>query len=225
MPKLAPCYIGFLAATLGVAAPLLAQPTLPQQQEQQLVEPAVPSHQRQPVVPPASPRIISLTLSPLHLQFPVIELMAEVRLYAAKRQAVSMAFIAGYGELAQAVEGHSGLDKQTLNPTAGQLGGQLIYYPLGDFRSLQIGGEIMYVKYLGFDLAPGQRITTLGDGLAVGPFLGYKHIERIGLTLSGQLGIDYMVKRTHAPNAETGETSSPPSKWFPLLNVNVGWSF
>ncbi len=224
MLRMAPCCTGFLLAALGITAPALAQPTVLQQQVQP-VEVAVPSPQWQSVVPSVTPRIISLTLSPLHLQFPVIEIMAEVRLYAAKQRAVSMAIIAGHGELAQAVEGQSGLDKQTLHPTAGQLGGQLIVYPLGDFRSLQVGGEIMYVKYLGFDLAPGQRIATLGDGVAVGPFVGYKHIERIGFTLSGQLGIDYMVRRANAPSAEVGETSSPPSKWFPLLNINVGWSF
>jgi hypothetical protein len=228
MPRLAQCFSVFLAAGLSLARAAAAQPAQAPENAGRHLEPSsaspgVPSTEAP--VPPVPTRIISLTFSPLHLQYPVVELMAEVRLFAKNGRAVSAAFIAGYGKLSQVVEMQSGLQKDTLHPKSTTLGGQLLYYPLGDFRSLHIGGEVMIVKYLGLELEKGQNITTLGDGVAVGPFLGYKYLDNTGFTASAQLGIDYMVRRLHEPAAGTKLSSGTPSHWFPIINVNVGWSF
>jgi len=201
MPRLARYLKGFLAVSLGGVGIAAAQPDS------------------------EASRRVSLTMSPLNLQYPVVELMAEVRLLAKRGRAVSAAFIAGYGEYSEPIETNNGVKAGTRQPRAGQLGGQLLYYPLDDFRGLQVGGEVMLVKYLGFDLESTRHLTTVGDGVGVGPFVGYKYLDKTGFTFSGQLGMAYMVQPSHAPATGARFSSSKPSRWFPLVNVNVGWSF
>ena len=68
------------------------------------------------------------------------------------------------------------------------------------------------------------EVTGAGDGLSIGPFVGYKWISRGGFTFDGQGGLAYLAVKARASDGATSSTASD-NRIYPLLNVNVGWSF
>ena len=151
-----------------------------------------------------------VSFSPLHLIFPVIELTGEVRLH---RQ-IGIAAIAGYGSLAPP------------NPPPGvkvsrfsvwELGGQFVGYPVGHFdHGMQLGMEALYVGVSG-DMSSGNvSVSAAAQGLAVGPFVGYKYTAPIGFSVNMQGGAEYVVAQAESTTAST---------IIPLVNLNVGWAF
>lgn len=105
--------------------------------------------------------------------------------------------------------------------SAWEVGGHFNYYVVGSFEhGMQLGVEALYLKVATSDSS--YRSAASATGLAVGPYVGYKLITGIGFTFEANLGAEYVVAQ--AATADGSATASD-SRWIPLLNLNVGWSF
>lgn len=162
---------------------------------------------------------MSATFSPLHLFFPAFE--ADVEVMPIPHFGVSLIGAIGQTSLQSPNPEVDGTKARVY-----ELGGHLTAYPLKDFSSLQLGGEILWVKVDIDEIqVEGAQITGSGAGLAFGPYVGYKFIADIGFTLYVQGGFQYMKVQAQA-NASTGESANAEQDGFiPLLNFNLGWSF
>jgi hypothetical protein len=163
------------------------------------------------VTPPKPLPVASLTFSPLHLVLPLFELTAEFR----AGQNVGVALLGGAGSITE----------KSTNTTFGvyEVGGQFRFYVLGDFRrGLDLGLEVLYMKLSG-DI---DRVAGTAQGIAIGPFIGYKLGTMAGFVFDAQIGVERVGIAASAHDAATGQQdSASDSKWIPLLNLNVGWSF
>ena len=203
-----PVALIFVLAALVGAARADAPATAP------VVDSGYPSAARQesgaPVVEARRPyphRVFSLTISPLHLVLPVVELTGEYRAL----DKLGVALIAGAGKYTS--------DSGNISAGVFEVGGQLRYYVVGDFRhGVQLGAEVLYLHLT------DDQVTATGEGVAMGPFAGYKIITSIGFTFEGQLGVEYVAARAEARNGAV-TASDTNAAWIPLLNLNVGWSF
>jgi hypothetical protein len=155
--------------------------------------------------PPEHPRrVFSLTISPLHLVLPVVELTGEVRVH----DKIGIAVIGGAGKYTD--PNVSGISAKVY-----ELGGQVRAYVIGDFRhGMQIGGEILYLHL------SDSRLSATGEGVAIGPFVGYKLTIDAGFTFDAQLGVEHV-----SAQASNGTDTANNKTFIPLLNLNVGWSF
>jgi hypothetical protein len=154
--------------------------------------------------PPPPRRVFSLTISPVHLTFPVVELTGEIRAH----DKLGLALIGGAGRYT---------DKSSaITAAVYEAGAQLRFYPVGDFRhGMQVGAELLYLHVSQSSLA------LAGQGVAVGPFLGYKVMADAGFTFDAQLGFQYAeVRATEGSNAGNSDRGI-----IALLNLNIGWSF
>jgi hypothetical protein len=150
--------------------------------------------------PPHPRRVFSLTFSPIHLLFPVVELTGEARVH----DKVGVALVAGAGKY---TDNNIGISAGVF-----EAGAQVRAYAVGDFRhGMQIGAEVLYLHL------DAKEITTTGEGLAVGPFIGYKVMIDAGFTFDTQVGFEHVSARASNTNTDTD--------WIPLLNLNIGWSF
>jgi hypothetical protein len=158
-------------------------------------------------------RVFSLTISPVHLTAPIVELTGEARVL----DKLGIAAVAGAGKLSS---------KETAtapkrSASAYEVGLQGRYYLLGDFRhGLQLGAEAMYLHVADDD----PTFSATGKGLAIGPFVGYKYTADVGFTFDTQLGFQHIsaaAEASHGVRQETAEDSGN----IVLLNINVGWSF
>jgi hypothetical protein len=150
---------------------------------------------------------IAITMSPVHLAIPLVELTAEVRV----ARKFGIAVIGGAGVYR---------DKDTntkINLYEGGVSAR--YYVTGSFRTgLQLGAEAVYLKA---DADATTNITVRAVGLGLSPFVGYKWTHGSGFTFDSQLGVAYMAARA---KADTGQMADA-SKIGPMLNLNVGYSF
>ncbi len=174
-----------------------------------------------PVVPYAPPpppdpvRSVSLTISPIHLLLPVVELTLEVAL----AEQVGIAFIGGYGATSIEVDGDSD------SVAVYELGGSFRYYATGNFNGgLQVGAELLWVQVELEEGATSDSLTAVGTGLGIGPFVGYKYTSSIGFTFDGQAGVMYLTARGEASDGDASETTSVSTVGL-LLNLNIGFSF
>jgi hypothetical protein len=141
----------------------------------------------------------TITISPFHLALPVVELTGEFAL----QPKISLSAIGGIGSY----ESFSVFE----------LGSQFNYYLIGDFdQGMQGGVELLYVYTSG----SVSNISGIGQGLSLGPFIGYKGAFSFGLSIDIQLGIAVM-----AVNAEAGGSTASVNAVYPLFNFNLGWSF
>jgi hypothetical protein len=148
----------------------------------------------------------SLTVSPLHLLAPMLEITGELRL----ADSIGVALIGGGGSVQIAETQFAVVEG----------GAQFRYYVFGTFdHGMQLGAEMMYVHVSGDDIA-NTGITGRGQGLAIGPFVGYKIATDVGFTFDAQLGAQGIVAR-----GEAGNQTADDSAVAVLLNLNVGWSF
>jgi hypothetical protein len=146
----------------------------------------------------------SLTFSPLHLALPLVEVTAE---YNVARH-TGIAVIGGVGKVTSG----------NVTASAYEAGGQLNYYLLRNFSGLHAGVEAMYMH---LDNVNIDSSVTAG-GLSIGPYLGYKVAASFGLTLIAQLGVDFLAAKA----SSTMSTQTVHDRTvFPLLNLNLGWSF
>ena len=134
-----------------------------------------------------------ISFSPIHLTRPILELTGEMRL--GRRSGIAV--ITGAGTIAQRAYWN--------------VGGQLLFYPIGNFeRGIQVGFETSYAGYAG-DRAPN-IIAGPVNALALSPLVGFKWTFS-SFTMSSQAGCAW------APGA------TPGHRWSALYNLNVGWSF
>jgi hypothetical protein len=198
-----------LATTAGAQEPAPATPDPAPTPEAQPPEakPAPPA----PLFlqPKPQPQKLSITMSPIHLFLPVLELSAEHRL----SRNLGVAAMLGAGKLT---------DPDTDNTfNVFEVGGSLRYYALGTFKKgMQLGGAAEYVRLKGDDLNDSM-ISGVGNGLLIALFVGYKHTFGSGLTLEAQLGPQLLVLR--AESDDGGESASNATGTY--LNLNAGWSF
>lgn len=158
----------------------------------------------QPYAMPLTPTgpVASITFSPVHLALPMIELMGEFR----PAEHVGVAAIGGLGRVSG-----SGI-----SATATEIGGQFNYYFMHPFWGLHGGVEAIYLHLSDVDV----DVTASAAGLTIGPYVGWKYISAIGFTFDGQLGVDFLTT-----SAKTSNSSTSERRVFPLLNLNIGWSF
>lgn len=156
------------------------------------------------------PQKLSITMSPLHLFLPVLELAAEHRL----SRNLGVAAMLGAGKVT---------DPETDNTfNLFEVGGSLRYYALGTFKKgMQLGGAAEYVRLKGENLND-TMISGVGNGLLLAIFIGYKYTFGSGLTLEAQLGPSVLVLRAKA-DMGAGESASNATGTY--LNLNAGWSF
>jgi hypothetical protein len=160
----------------------------------------------------ADDRVVSLTVSPVHLVLPLFEVTAEARLVPG----LGAAAIVGAGSLAidandPSVDG----DRASVY----ELGAQVVGYPIAPFRSLELGVEAVWL-HASLPEEAGVHVSATGQGLAVGPFLGYKVLTSGGFTFVVQGGAQYLALR-----AESSEQSAEDKRVIGLVNLNLGWSF
>lgn len=149
-----------------------------------------------------SAHTMSITISPLHLKLPVVEITAEFL----TKKGGSLAGIIGAG---------------TYNDVSLiEVGGQYNYYLLGSFEhGLHIGAEAMGMYgwadvYNPYTYSNSTEVSAFV--MSIGPYAGYKFIAEYGFTLVAQGG------KYFATGSGLGETSST-SAFF--VNLNAGWSF
>lgn len=155
-----------------------------------------------------------ISISPLHLLAPIVELTGEVRV----DRHIGIAGIAGVGSLRTS--------KSAPRFTVWEVGAQFLGYPVGHFdHGIQVGVEAVYLGVAGEAGSGSAQVTGLGQGFAVGPLLGYKFASDIGFSLNIQGGVQYLVARAEATAKDGTSASASDSAWIPLLNLNLGWSF
>lgn len=166
--------------------------------------------------PKDSDEIVTLTISPLHLIFPILQLTGEVRV----TPHLGVSVIGGYGTIA--------VQTSTLQDTrvsAYELGGRVIGYPLKQFKSLQLGAEVMYLKVDTGGAISGTNVSGSGAGVAFGPLVGYKIITPAGFSFVAQFGIQYLSAQAEAHDTSGNRDSAKDNRFLPLLNLEIGWSF
>jgi hypothetical protein len=155
---------------------------------------------------------LSLTVAPLLLLSPVLQVTGEVRL----ADRAGIALTTGGGWVTQTQEGQPSLKFRVL-----ELGGQLRYYATGSFRrGLQVGVEILYVNV---DVRV-EDIIGVASGLEIGPFFGWKAVSAAGFTVDLQGGVAILTAGQEVSDPNHTSTGSFVD-YVPLVNANIGWSF
>jgi hypothetical protein len=170
-----------------------------------------------PLEPQKPTRYVSLTISPLHLLSPILELQVEGMV----TPHLGLAAIGGYGSI-KATAANSTLENTSF--TAYELGMQVVGYPLQDFSSLQLGAELLWLK-IDTDSLEGREISGSAGGIAVGPLIGYKLLTSGGFTFFAQGGFEYIVAKADVADTQGNTGHEEASTFIPLLNLNIGWSF
>jgi hypothetical protein len=159
------------------------------------------------------PRPVSVTFSPIHLGFPVLEVTAE----AAINPKFGVAGILGYGSMSLS-NGFEEIDLPVF-----EIGAQANYYALGDFdHGMQLGAELLWVK-ISFD--DDDNVSAEATGLAFGPLIGYKVISSAGFTFLLQAGYQKVIVEAEASDNYGNSDEESKSDGIPLVNINFGWSF
>lgn len=98
-------------------------------------------------------------------------------------------------------------------------------YPLSGhpFDSLEFGAELLYARVV--TDRTDVSVSGNADGLAIGPFIGYKLLTSIGFTFVAQGGFEYLTARAHAQDTSGNSAGNSGSQFIPLVNLNIGWSF
>lgn len=162
---------------------------------------------------PGVERPLAITISPFHLFLPMAEVTAEYAL-APK---LGLAGILGFGQVS--TEDIYGKESAF---SVFEIGASGRYYLVGDFRhGLQVGLEALYMKVSG----SVEDAFGVGEGLSIGPFVGYKYTASFGLTLELQGGAGYTLVGAEASNDEGDSATASDSQVLPIVNINLGWSF
>ena len=147
--------------------------------------------------------------------------MIEAQLEARIFPHFSLSVIGGYGSVT-IQSGDPSINGTSLEVV--ELGTQIVGYPIKDFKSLQLGAEVMWLRVSGENLGD-TGIAAIADGVGVGPFIGYKVLTQGGFTFVIQGGFQYIaIKGEASDNAGTTETAEQDDIIL-LLNANLGWSF
>ncbi len=153
-------------------------------------------------------------MSPIHLILPVFEPMVEIRVV----DGFGVSVLGGYGSAKVEDSG------QDVRFRVFELGAQLSWYPLEAFQSLIAGAELLYVN-VDTDELDNAEVRGVAEGVAVGPFVGYKLITSGGFTFLAQGGVQYLAIEAEAEDTSGNSAQESDSRFGPLLNLNIGWSF
>jgi hypothetical protein len=150
---------------------------------------------------------------------PVVEIQGEYGLTSS----LSVAGVGGYGNATVP----SNLSGDEISFNVFEVGGQFRLYPIGDFEhGIQLGAEALYTEVTteeGTTYA-GERVVGTGEGLALGPFIGYKYVAGFGITIDIQGGVQRLFAQAEA--SQNGRMASGErEEWIPLANLNIGLSF
>ncbi|HET6146452.1 MAG TPA: hypothetical protein VFH68_02910 [Polyangia bacterium] len=157
-------------------------------------------------------RTVSITLSPIHLVLPVVELTGEWR----AMDKLGVAVVLGGGK----VRPENALSGQPSIPVW-EAGAQVRYYLLGDFRhGMQLGAETIYMHAS----TESGNVRAAANGISAGGFAGYKVMVDAGFTFDAQLGYQFIGIGADATDGQNSASGSNSSSGV-LLNLNVGWSF
>jgi hypothetical protein len=172
-----------------------------------------------PVKPPEPEHSVAITFSPIHLLFPALELTGEIKI----TPKLSAAVILAYGRRALPSP------YQDVKLTFLEGGGQVLFYPVGDFEhGMQLGVEGLVVSASGGGTVGSTKVVADGKGLSVGPIIGYKYTHKVGFTLNLQAGVGYIATLATASQS-AGTTvvtaSGTDGGIYPIVNLNFGWSF
>jgi hypothetical protein len=168
--------------------------------------------------PSDSEEIFSLTISPLLLIFPIVQLTGELQV----APHVGVSVIAGYGTIDSTTIDSS---SASFRFKAYEIGGRVAWYPLKKFKSLQLGGQLMYLKVDTDGPVDNNGLSGTAAGTTFGPFVGYKLVTAGGFTFLAQLGVQYLVAQAEAHDNTGASDSNQDNRFAPLLNLDVGWSF
>lgn len=171
--------------------------------------------------PPPKPkpeplRYVSISLDPLLLFQPVLELTGEGRL----APFAGLAVVGGIGSINPNVASEVDASVRRARFTVRELGGQLCFYPGDDFHGFTVGGELLYLRIVG-DV---DDIDYTFHVVAMGPYLGYKAVTRSGFTFIAQGGL----RRSSVLEIDESDSGTERDRygdWSVLLNLNLGWSF
>ena len=182
---------------LGSRAPANAQQ--PSQTEQEAMpEPAAPES-----AGPERYRRLSLTANVVYLLLPVFELSAELALHP--RWSVG-------------VRGGAGQQDRVDEPrTIWEIGAQGFYSFTGNVDTgFRVGIEGRVNHYEGEG-----RIWGLGDGVAIGPMIGYKWAGKSGMTVSVFVGPEFILANQETDVPEEEDENARSSAY---LYLGGGWS-
>lgn len=172
----------------------------------------------------AGPRRIadsfSLTFSPFYLLLPMGKLTGEVRIVGH----LGLAVIGGIGQASIEEKSFDGT-KNTFDATTYLLGSQVIGYPARSFDGVEVGAQFQYVYVNGQGKAGEASFAGIGSGFAVGPFLGYKWITRVGFTAVVQGGVQFLAVSGKGTDEAGNTGTASDNRIGPLLNLDIGWSF
>ncbi|MBA3457629.1 MAG: hypothetical protein H0T42_31395 [Deltaproteobacteria bacterium] len=173
----------------------------------------------QPAVEPSSPpkKLPKFTVmwAPLRAVIPLVEFTFEYRVMP--KLGVSLTLGAG----TRTIEDQAGTE---YSGTEIDVGGQVRYYLLGNFRhGMQLGAEVLE-EYVNFEDLPA-GVGAAAGGFTVGPFIGYKFATGVGFTFEAQAGVRYVVVEPEAQGGVGSPGFTTEDKVLPLVHLNVGWSF
>jgi hypothetical protein len=173
-----------------------------------------------PVKPPPDPEhTVAVTISPFHLFLPMVELTGEIKIVPK----FSAAVILGYGRTSLAPT------YPNVKLTLLEAGGQLLFYPVGDFEhGMQLGAELLFASVSGGGDVGSIKVVADAKAIGVGPLIGYKYTHKVGFALNLQGGVGYNTAiATAAASAGTQTASASAAKdgVYPIVNINFGWAF
>ena len=155
----------------------------------------------------------TLSISPFHLFFPVIELTLESDI----ANNMSVAEILGYGWVTETDNNGS---KTKVNIF--EAGAQYRYYPNGStYKGMHIGLEGLYIRPSFND----SSIEVKGSGFALGPFVGYKWAPASGEVYDLQVGYQRMITKVEAKDDVGNQAETSSTDGFMLFNFNIGFRF
>jgi len=153
------------------------------------------------------------------LALPVFEATLEVR----PTEHLGISIVGGLGDEPPVVVGQTHLQGEDRYAVR-EIGAQVLAYPLSKFDGFVVGAELLSVKVSGSATVNAQSYDVTGSALAFGPLAGGKWIHESGFTLFGHLGVQRLwVKAESTVSGQAVDRSE--SRWFPLINLNAGWSF
>lgn len=164
---------------------------------------ALPPPAPAPAPAPRGP-IFTASWSPIHLALPVVEVEAEL----SPAPHIGAGVILGAGRISN--------EDKTITATALEAGVQFNYYIMRNFSGVHGGIEVAYLH--ASDVPQDSTVTAAG--ITAGPYAGYKVLTSIGFTFIAQLGVQ--VAYISASNTVDMKSET---KFGPLLNLNIGWSF
>ncbi len=154
---------------------------------------------------------VTLTVSPLHLFAPIIEVTGEYKL----NKNLGLSLIAGHGRISSTIDG----DLFSVR----EYGMQINYYPGSNFSA----GIHYGVEFMKIDVKAEMASNIKGSGSAVGfgPYVGYKYLTGSGLTFVSQLGFQSYNITAEAHDSNGNSANAAGESGGILLNLNMGYSF